>query len=190
MTHCLNTEYFFVRISSHVRNKEKQQFCRWFSPFKAMCHTFLACLSRAAGSAIEAIFLALHSRSSVWHIALILRDFQIVRHPDDVKLRLLTFIFDFDKTLAGDFLLSSFLDFFFLGVGSWIIFSTMIFSPWEEDSGNSCWISFGGWILLDNFATMEDLMFSTSRTCCSLSCWRANESSFYVYNKKKAVKLL
>ena len=27
----------------------------------AMCHTFLACLSRAAESAIEAIFLALHS---------------------------------------------------------------------------------------------------------------------------------
>ena len=37
---------------------------------KAMCHTFLACLSRAAGSAIEAISLALHSRPSVWHIAL------------------------------------------------------------------------------------------------------------------------
>ena len=32
---------------------------------KAMCHTFLACLSRAAGSAIDAIFLALHSRASV-----------------------------------------------------------------------------------------------------------------------------
>ena len=32
---------------------------------KAMCHTFLACLSRAVGSAIEAIFLALHSRASV-----------------------------------------------------------------------------------------------------------------------------
>ena len=32
---------------------------------KAMCYTFLACLSRAAGSAIEAIFLALHSRASV-----------------------------------------------------------------------------------------------------------------------------
>ena len=37
---------------------------------KAMCHTFLSCLSRAAGSAIEAISLALHSRPSVWHIAL------------------------------------------------------------------------------------------------------------------------
>ena len=32
---------------------------------KAMCHTFLACLSRAAGSAIAAISLALHSRASV-----------------------------------------------------------------------------------------------------------------------------
>ena len=30
---------------------------------KAMCHMFLACLSRAAGSAIEAIFFALHSVS-------------------------------------------------------------------------------------------------------------------------------
>ena len=37
---------------------------------KAMCHTFLACLSCSAGSAIEAISLALHSGASVWHIAL------------------------------------------------------------------------------------------------------------------------
>ena len=33
---------------------------------KAMCHTFFACLSRAAGSAIEA--LAFHSRGFPWHI--------------------------------------------------------------------------------------------------------------------------
>ena len=36
---------------------------------KAMCNTFLVCLFRSAGCAIEAISLALHSRPSVWHIA-------------------------------------------------------------------------------------------------------------------------
>ena len=35
-----------------------------------MCHTFSVCLSRSAESAIEAISLALHNRTSVWHIAL------------------------------------------------------------------------------------------------------------------------
>ena len=35
----------------------------------AMCHTFSVCLSRSAGSAIEAISLELHSEASVWHIA-------------------------------------------------------------------------------------------------------------------------
>ena len=32
---------------------------------KTMCYTFSVCLSRSAGSAIEAISLALHSRPSV-----------------------------------------------------------------------------------------------------------------------------
>ena len=55
---------------------------------KAMCHTFLACLSRAAGIAIEAISLALHSRPSVRHIALrldvfyVLGDFRLLKEMD------------------------------------------------------------------------------------------------------------
>ena len=57
-----------------------------------MCHTFLACLSRAGGSAIEAISLALHSRTSVWHIALrrcstpTFRSRSLFRRSDSVSL--------------------------------------------------------------------------------------------------------
>ena len=40
------------------------------SAIKAMCHPLSVCLSCSAGSAIEAISLALHSGASVWHIAL------------------------------------------------------------------------------------------------------------------------
>ena len=58
-----------------------------YNILKAMCHTMSVCLSRSARSAIEAIFLALHSGAPVWHIAFL--TFRVPRGPVDPTPRVM-----------------------------------------------------------------------------------------------------